>query len=392
MKIKNLSVLAVILVVLIAIIVIANQLSNKKPSEESLVFLPQFSSATCAELLVVEGKDSAKIVRKGTSWFVVPVQSKSAAAAPVSPIAQSGAQAVQPSADDEYPADSAAVETALEKLKNLKKDDLISRNPQKQAELEVDSTKGIYVEAFNDKSKSLGSLYIGKNGPNWDAHFIREKGSNDVYLASGSVRFSFFGSAQKWKNKSIVKFDKTFAKSISIAKLDSGTVELTKVAPASPKDTTVKEGWSIVKPENAKAKKDKVDDLVNTLSSLSTSEFETDRTLTPDSMGFTKPKLAISVTMQNGETKTVMVGKKKGTSGNYWAKNPENTKAVFLIQEYNFNNLNKGLKDLKDDPEAEKKAQEKAAAEAAKKSMSKSAPGKQGIPMPSIKKAAAKKK
>jgi hypothetical protein len=388
MKVKNLSVLAVILVVLIAIIVIANQLSNKKPSEESLVFLPQFSAAACTELLVVEGKDSAKIVRKGTGWFVVPVQTKSSATA--SPITQPGAPAVTPSADDEYPADSAAVQTALEKLKGLKKDDLISRNPQKQAELEVDSAKGIYVEAFNDKSKSIGSLYIGKSGPNWDAHFIREKGSSDVYLASGSVRFSFFGSAQKWKNKSIVKFDKAFVKSLSIARLDSGMVELAKVSPASPKDTMVKEGWSIVKPENAKAKKDKVDDLVNTLSNFSTSEFETDRSLTPDSMGFTKPKLVVSTIMQNGETKTVMIGKKKGTTGNYWAKNPENTKAVFLIQEYNFNNLNKGLKDLKDDPEAEKKSQEKAAAEAAKKAAAKPAPGKQGIPV--AKKAPAKKK
>ncbi len=357
MKTKNLTTLAVILVVLIAIIVIANQLQNKKPSEQSLVLLPQFTIPSCTELLVVEGKDSSRIVRKGTGWFVVPV--KAAAGQTASPIAQPGA-APQAAADDEYPADSAAVQTALEKLKSLKKDDLISRNPQKQTELEVDTAKGIFVEAFNDKHGSLGALYIGKNGPNWDAHFVREKGSNDVYIASGSVRLSFFGSANKWKNKSIVKFDKAFVKSFAVANTDSTAFELVRISPVSPKDTTVKEGWEIVKPDKVKAKKDKADEFVNTFSNFTTTEFETDRSITPDSMGFTKPKLVVSATMQNGETKTIMIGKKKGASGQYFAKNPENTKAVFLIQEYQVNNLNQGLNSFKDVPEVAKKAEEKA--------------------------------
>jgi hypothetical protein len=377
MKTKNLTVLAVLLIVIVAIIVIANQLQNRKPSEESLTFLPEYSIPACTELLVIEGKDSAKIAKKGSKWFVVPVKS-GAAAATATPMAQPGAASVAPqTSDEDYPADSGAVQTALEKIKGLKKDDLISRNPQKQAELEVDSAKGIYVEPFNDKGKSLGAFFIGKNGPNWDAHFIRVKHSGDVYLASGSVRFSFFGSPQRWKDKSIVKFDKAFVKTLSIANGDSGTaVDLTRISPSSPKDTAVKEGWDIVKPEQVKAKKDKVDDIVNTLSGLSAAEFETDRTLSADSMGFVKPKLVVSTTLQNGETKTVMIGKKKGASGQYWAKNPENTKAIFLIQEYNFNSLNKSLKDLKDVPEPpkeEKPAAPAKPAKAAKKAESKKA-------------------
>jgi hypothetical protein len=387
MKTKNLTVLAVLLIVIIGIIVIANQLSNKKPSEESLVFLPEFSLPACAEMLVVEGKDSAKIARRGTKWMVVPVKSVSAGQT-ASPIAQPGGTAAPQSVDEEYPADSAAVQTALEKLKSLKKDDLISRNPQKQGELEVDSAKGIFVEPFNDKGKSMGAFYIGKNGPNWDAHFIRAKGSSDVYLASGSVRFSFFGSPQRWKDKSIVRFDKAFVKTLSIVNGDSGTaVELTRIAPSSPKDTTVKEGWEMVKPEKFKAKKEKADEIVNALSTFAAAEFETDRALTPDSMGFTKPKLVVSVTLQNGETKTVIIGKKKGSSGQYWAKNPENTKAIFLIQEYNINNINFGPAALKDVPEV-KKDTDKASAKPGK-------PAKSVKPVnvkPATKKAEAKKK
>jgi hypothetical protein len=352
---KNIPLLAIILIILIGIIVIANQLQNKKPSEQSLVFLPQFSIQECSEIRVIEGKESAKIIRKGTGWLVVPTQTIPQSAT-TSPITQTPSAAQ--STVDEYPADSAAVQTALEKLKSLKKDDLISRNPQKQSELEVDSAKGIFVETFNDKGKSLGSLYIGKNGASWDSHFIREKGSNDVYLASGSVKFSFFGDSKRWKDKTITKFDKAFIKSLHIAKGDSAAIDIAKIT-ASPTDTSIKEGWELEKPEKVKAKKDKVEDLLNSFSNLKAAEFETDKSITTDSMGLTKPSLVLSATTQNGETKTIIIGKKKGTSGQYWIKNPENTKAIFLIAEYSFNSLNQGLGALKDVPEV-KKENEKA--------------------------------
>ncbi|HEX7510130.1 MAG TPA: hypothetical protein VF335_02425, partial [Chitinivibrionales bacterium] len=43
-------------------------------------------------------------------------------------------------------------------------------------------------------------------------------------------------------------------------------------------------------------------------------------------------------------------GKKKGASGQYWVKNPENTKAIFLVAEYNINSMNVGINSLKDVP------------------------------------------
>jgi len=101
------------------------------------------------------------------------------------------------------------------------------------------------VEIKNDKGASIGALYIGKNGANWDQNFVREKGSNDVYLAGGSVRTAFFGDRKRWKDKTIVKFDKAFVKKLQIAKKDSGTVELVRTTP-SPTDTSIKEGWQIV--------------------------------------------------------------------------------------------------------------------------------------------------
>jgi Domain of unknown function (DUF4340) len=358
MKMKNLSLLAIILIVLVAIIVISNQLQNRKPSEKSLTFLPDFSEATCSEIFVVEGKDSVKLERKGANWIVAsPKTSAPASSSSVtSPVAKLGTPVQQEIAkSDEYPAYSAAIQTALDKLNSLKKDDLISQNPQKQAELEVDSAKGVFVEIANDKGKSVGALFIGKNGANWDQNFVREKGSNDVYLSGGSVRSAFFGDKKRWKDKAIVKFDKTFVKKLQIARKDSGTVELVRTTP-SPTDTSIKEGWQIVGQEKVKVKKDKVEDLLNTMSKLVAADFETDMALSADSMGFSKPELVVSATLQNGETKTVVMGKKKTSANQYWTKTPDNTRAIFLAYEYNFTSMGQTLNSLKDVPEVKNDA------------------------------------
>jgi hypothetical protein len=351
MKIKNLSLLAIVLIVLVGIIIIANQLQDQKPSEKSLVLFPDFSDAACSEIVVTESNQTAKLARKGANWVVEGSQAASSVAAvPASPLAQPTQTAGAVKSDD-YPVDSAIIQTAIEKIKSLKKEDLISQNPQKQSELEVDSAKGVLVEVLGDKGKAIGAFYIGKNGANWDQNFIREKGSNDVYLVGGSVHNAFFGDPKKWKDKTIVKFDKTFVKKLQIAKKDSGTVELTHIS-ASPTDTSIKEGWTLEGPEKFKIKKDKVEDALNTMSRLQAADFETDAALSSDSMGFSKPELVVTATLQNGETKSVIFGKKKTSANQFWAKTPDNTKAVFLAYDYNVTSMGQTLNSLKDVPAA----------------------------------------
>ena len=186
MKIKNLSLLAIVLIVLVGIIVIANQLQNQKPSEKSLVLFPDFSDAACSEIVVTESNQIAKLARKGTNWVVEGTQAASSvAASPASPLTQP-APAGQPAGavkSDDYPADSAIIQTAIEKIKSLKKEDLISQNPQKQSELEVDSAKGVLVELLGDKGKAIGAFYIGKNGANWGQNFIREKACPTTFIS-----------------------------------------------------------------------------------------------------------------------------------------------------------------------------------------------------------------
>jgi hypothetical protein len=328
MNMKQLPLLAVILAIVIGIIIVANQLANQRPSEKSLAFLPQFSEAECGMISVRDIKDSVFLVHKGKEWVVAnrkPAENTS----PLNP-ADSLQKAKTAS---EYPADSAMIQMALDKLKAMKRDDLISQNQQKQIELEVDTVQGTRVDVYNDKLVPVLSFYLGKSSSDWSSNFVRTKGSNDVYLVGGSIKYAFFTDKTRWKNKSIVKFDRAFVKGIEIAKRDSASI-LLSLAPPSPKDSMAKPVWHIVSPVKDSAKNTEVDKILNAMAKFSASDFEQDTTISPDSLGFTRPFLRVTVSMENGEQKTVLVGNEKGSEGKRWVRTPEKP-VTFLIYKYN---------------------------------------------------------
>jgi hypothetical protein len=232
----------------------------------------------------------------------------------------------------------------LDKLKTMQKDELISQNPAKQPELEVDTVKGMRVDLFNDKGIAFSTFYIGKSGADWSTGFIRMKGSNDVYLVGGSAKYSFFSEKARWKDKTITKFDRAFVKAITIQKKDT-TIQLSLTAP-SPKDSAAKPAWLIVSPVKDSAKMAEVDKILTTMSQLTAMEFEDNTTLTEDSLGFVKPYLTVTVAMENGDKKVITIGRQKAVDGRRWIRTPDKN-ATFLIPKYNVESFDRSINGLK---------------------------------------------
>jgi hypothetical protein len=227
----------------------------------------------------------------------------------------------------------------------MKRDELISQNQQKQIELEVDSIMGTRVDVYNDKLVPVLSFFVGKNSADWTSSFVRTRGSNDVYLVGGSIKYAFFTDKTRWKNKSIVKFDRAFVKGIEIVKRDSAAI-LLSLTPPSPKDSAAKPSWHIMSPVKDSAKNTEVDKILNAMSSFSASDFEEDTAISSDSLGFTKPFLRVTVSMENGEQKTVAVGNEKGSEGKRWVRTPDKP-VTFLIYKYNVENLDRSVNALR---------------------------------------------
>jgi hypothetical protein len=340
MNTKHLPLLAIILAVVIGIIIVANHLGNLRPSEKSLAFLPQFSESDCGMISVRDVKDAVFLVHKGKDWMVASRKP----AENTSPLAPADSLRKANTAS-EYPADSAMIQMALDKLKAMKKDDLISQNQQKQIELEVDTIQGTRVDVYNDKLVPVLSFYIGKSSADWSSNFVRRSGSNDVYLVGGSVKSAFFTDKTRWKNKSIIKFDRTFAKGIEIVKRDSASI-LLSLTPPLPKDSAARPTWHIVSPVKDSAKSTEVDKILNAMSNFSASDFEEDTSISADSLGFTRPFLRVTVSMENGEQKTIIVGNQKGSEGKRWVRTPDKP-VTFIIYKYNIENLDRSLNALR---------------------------------------------
>lgn len=349
MKTKNIIILGVVFIIIVGIIFLSEQLGSKKTGSKSNFFFPGFTSTNCSAFRISDSNGSIKIQKKGDLWVVGSTEKtdeKKEETPEGSSILDKNdtlakAKVTAAEALKEYPADSASVTALLEKISGMKKDALISQNRDKQALFEVDTAKGLKVEVWDSKNKSLGCFLIGKNGPDWSSHYVRMMGSDDVYNVFGSIKYSFFTDKNRWRDKTVMKFDKSLAKKIAIAKKDSGTIVLERTV-----DTTGISRWNITQPVQAPADSGIVTRIVSDLAQLTTSNWEESSEISDSAMGFTAPDLAVAVDLDNGDQKTIMVGRKKGETSEKWVRTTDRD-AVFLMYESRFSDLSKPLADFK---------------------------------------------
>lgn len=329
---KKLIYLVTFLLIAIAAVAIGTKLQHKVPSASSLKFFPATSGKDLGSILIQEGSSVISLRRKGDVWVVAQPAAGSTQPGALLPGAD---LAEQPAQSREYPVDSAAIATVIEKIESAQKDALVSENPEKQAIFEVDTLKGIKVTLTDISGKKIGTLLIGKNGTDYSCNYVRELGSNAVYMARGSIRYAVFTDLNRWRDKSILKFDRSTAKGITLTKADKSSITL-----AGDTGST----WNIIEPIKSQANASVVDGILNTLSLLNTSEFE-DSAYTDEAMGFTRPVCAVTISFKNGSSRNLVFGEKKDDT-KYWVK-VDGKEQVFLALQSDLDNINKSLDDLK---------------------------------------------
>lgn len=333
MKNKNLAVSAALLVLIVAAIMVGKMLSQKSADSKNNNFVPNFSEAACGGFTVTGAGKSVSIMKKNGSWVVTGNQVVQGSAPGVDSAFQPEAQPTR-----DYPADSAAVHTALGKLTAMEKGDLISQNPEKQAQLEVDSTKGRLVTVYNASGKTLATFFIGKSGPDWNSNYVREKGSNEVYTVAGSIKYAFFNDNNRWRDKVLTQFDKTQVQTIALNKKGIKPLVLKEV----PADSNGVASWEIA---GQPAKQSAVDAVLGTLSNLRATDYE-DSSFTDDIMGFAAPNLTITVTLRDGNEQSLVLGVEKATSGKLWVRSSKKPDFTLLVHKSTVEKLDKTAADF----------------------------------------------
>jgi hypothetical protein len=360
---KKMYILGGVLIVAVALILISENIGKRKASSSARAFFPKLTEAEISAFQVADDKDTVKVFRKGDIWMVRQVrpaaarkEDKAEGGIPDAGKEEAREKAPEAAQFPEYSADSASVHSVLEKLVEMKKDILVSKNPDKQETFEVDSAHGVLVEVWNRKNESLGTFRIGKSGPNWSSNYVRTIGANDVWAVSGSIKGSFFAELKRWRDKSIAQFDVLQAKELSISYSDTAESTVVSLKIEKKLDSVSNVTWALVAPEKAPAKKDEVESVLKNFSGLKTVDW--DSTAADTAKGWDDPQMVIQVVLDNGEKKRVIAGKKEGSSGKIFVK-ADGSDETYLVYESTLNAFKKKLDDLKEPPKAEEKKTDK---------------------------------
>lgn len=312
MKTKQLLILLGILVVLVVIVgLVENPFAKSeyaKKVEAATPLFPNFNKESVTKIEITASGETTTLVKENNQWLVASMEN--------------------------YPADAEGVEDVLDKVTELKTTGLVSSNPEKQAQFEVDSS-GARAKLLDASGNVRAHLFLGKNTPGYLSSYVRAADSNNVYVGKGNLKATFDKGTRTWKDRTIFSFNKGDVTHLTI-KSEGEEIELEMGADSE---------WQMTKPEAFAAKQTELDSLLDSLSALDTDDFAAEAGNLSE-YELDAPKSSVMAKLNDGTRRLLLIGKEE--SGEYFVKR-EDKEPVFMLYTYKINQLLKKSEDLKDD-------------------------------------------
>lgn len=245
-----------------------------------------------------------------------------------------------------YKAQEGRVKGLLQKLPRFQTSDLID---EEAADLDKPynlGQNGIEVKVLDAAGGILAGFVQGKIDGDWKdpdyqrrmrklPSFLRKLDERRVYEVPEFT--ALIAKAQDWLDTTLVRFDATKVREISLAGklVEEGEIELRKEG----------EEWKLAKPEEAPAKKEVVEAMARSLSSAYFKELVGPLD-DPARFELAEPQLKVRMKLETGEEHGLLVGKQLEDKSYYVTKG-ENEKFVFVVQAYTVDSLKKTVADLK---------------------------------------------
>ncbi len=317
MKTKQLLILGAIFVVLaIVVLILENpfgQSEYEKKIETAVPLFPNFSQEQVTTIEIIADGATTTLSKQNDDWVVTSM--------------------------DNYAADGEGISELLSKVAAFKNTQLVSNNPEKQAEFEVNST-GVEAKLMDANGTLLAHLFVGKTTPGFLSSYVRAADTNEVYVAQGYLQSVFNKGDRTWKDRTIFDFNKGILTQLNISSPEE-TVELRLDANGT---------WQMLKPVAAAVKQTEIDSLLTTFSDLDTDDFA-EATDDLGEYGLDIPQSTISAVRNDGTTATLHIGKEE--DGKLYVKRAD-TETVFRLFKSNVDRLIKKSETLKsEDPPPE---------------------------------------
>ncbi|GEM_PF-6936767 len=288
---KKLIILAAILVVLVVVaLVVQKNWKSRRSYKENSPIPSSVTEDVITRLEIINGRDTVEVRKTDGKWVVM--------------------------VDGEpKEANQSLVEKRLKILVNLK-GEVVSKNPKNYERFGV-TENSHRVIAYNGNQK-LVELYLGNTGPTFSSTYVRNPEMKEVFLVKSYLKSPFTSSIEGWRERRIFLF-----KADSIVRLAYITGKDT--LSAEREDTTWKFRGDTSALKNA----------INTIRALSAMDFVD--TLTPEQTGLDKPREVFELTLKDGSTYRLLVGKKRDKNSVYVKR--EDKDQIYVISNYQLKRL-----------------------------------------------------
>jgi len=231
-------------------------------------------------------------------------------------------------------ADSMAVGNMISAAATMKVGNVISENVERQRSFLVDDSTGNLIQFFHDDDL-LNEIIIGKVASNRTHTYIREPGSDKVYLAEGLLTYTFRRVKSQWLDKTIFSIDPRAISEFELVYSDN-SFRLKN------KDMV----WNVSKKPYKKsvpADTAMVNNYIGRISRLSANDFinASDSGL----MDFKNFALKINITLIDGTTQSVEFAKQNEDNSRVYCRKPDNDE-IFVIYKSRFAGLLKKYSDF----------------------------------------------
>ncbi|MCE5272794.1 DUF4340 domain-containing protein [bacterium] len=245
------------------------------------------------------------------------------------------------------PAENDQIVSALSTLGSIQTSSLVSHNPDKQAEFQVDEASGTRVKVFGGGQEPFADIVIGRIGgfdqrrmysqqsfnPQDFYTFMRRADSPNVFKVQGFFGAMLGTDSEQWRDHTLLAFDPAQARRVELMFPDtraalqadtSGHVWRIEGGGAAPDSTVLRQ-------------------MLGTLSSLRASTF-VDSLPPADSLGLDPPQFTLRVTLADGATQGLEVGKE--TANNLFFCRVPGKEQVCTLARYRLDQVRKRPEEL----------------------------------------------
>jgi len=341
---KQSSIYLIIIFIVLGVAVLVLEKPFSEPEVDKLPELgpmyPEFNREVATRMEFGSFGGSIPIIKENEQWYVIDQ-------------------------DKKFPADPDGVEKVFETIEGMIAKELISTNPEKHIQFQVNApqetettdsegnkkpfrmgTLGTEVTITDADNNEIVHLFIGKNGAaDFMTTYVRKNQADSVVLVNGYLKAIFGkGSAAGWKDLTICQIEPEEISKIILGK-DKDQIEIEAYSSDEEEPKQEKLAWRMVKPYELDIQKSDSDRLARLFQKFRATDYAAELD-DPTGYGFEDPSAIVTLNLKDDTQFTLIAGAESEERPNNFYIKKDGAEIVYLVPKYRVETLQRNPSDF----------------------------------------------